>query len=225
MMNIEKAILDEAKEEARAVLAAAAAARAEKMAAERRRIEAEMETLRRQENSRLDAEHASALALERAASAGAVLAEKNRLLDEVFSRALGRLGELPGKQFLAAAREWLSEAPGEIPAVIVAGARERSYIEGAFLDEVNAKRRDGAKFTLSAECETGLPGQPGANATGLPGRSRRIGGPKAAGGGLLVRAGRFVFDHSWNTALSERRGELLPEMAADLFGKEEGPRR
>ena len=199
MDNVEKAVLDEAKKEAKAILAAASAAFAEKVAAEKRRLDADIEALRRQENSRLDAEHSRSLASEHAAQAGAVLAEKNRILDEVFSRALHRLGELPKPLFLAAAGRRLSEVPGRLPAVIEAGARERSYIEGAFLDGINAKRRDGAKLTLSDECELG-----------------------PAGGGLLVRAGRFVFDHSWNTALSERKGELVPEMAAELFGKLEG---
>ena len=98
---------------------------------------------------------------------------------------------MPGPQFLKLAGKWLAEVPPELSGEIVAGKRERSYIEGAFLKKVNAGRT--GKLTLSD-------------------------GPGPEGGGLVVRAGKFEFDFSWAGRLADRKGALAPEVAALLFG-------
>jgi len=194
--NVEKAVLAEARAEAGKLLAEARGRLAERLAAARREIDSRFDLRRRRELAHLESEHQRELARARTAARLEVLREKNRLVERAFRGALERLAALPRERFLALAGEWLAEVPAEQPGAVLAGERERGWLAGAFLDRVNAGRT--GKLELSAE-------------------------PGPEGGGLVVRGEKFEFDLSWAGQLADRRGQLSPLVAAELFGDKAQP--
>ena len=192
--NVEKSVLAEARKEAEELLAAARKRLAERFAAEKREIDARAEARRRRELAQVEGEHVRELARERTAARLAVLTEKNRLIEEVLKGALAKVAAMPREKFQALAAEWLAEVPADQAGEIVAGAREREFLGGGLLDRVNAGRT--GRLTLSAEML-----------------------PDSAGGGMLVRAGRFEFDFTWAGRLADRRSALTAMIAGELFGE------
>jgi V/A-type H+-transporting ATPase subunit E len=188
--NVEKAVLEEARAEAERLLAEARSRLGEKLAAEKREIEERFAGRRRREFSRLDSEHHRELSRARTEARLEVLKEKNRLVEEVFSRALARLAKLPAEEFLTLAGKCLAQVPPELEGSVLAGERERELLAGDFMKKVNASRK--GKLKLSDEA-----------------------GPP--GGGIVVRTERFEFDFSWAGRLADRKGALAPNVAATLF--------
>jgi vacuolar-type H+-ATPase subunit E/Vma4 len=192
--NVEQAVLAEAGKEAELLLAAARQKLAGRLAAEKREIDSRAESRRRRELAHLEGEQLRELSRERTAARLAVLAEKNRLVEEVFRRALAALAGLSPDRFLALAEKWLAEVPTDLAGEIIAGPRERASLAGGFLDRINAGRT--GRLSLAEETL-----------------------PPASGGGLLVRAGRFEFDFTWAGRLADRRAALTGTIAAELFGE------
>jgi len=193
--NVERAVLAEAEKQAAAIVGDAHGRLEDRLDAEEREVAERFEARRRRELARLGSEHNRELSRARTEARLEVLKEKNRLIEQAFAGALERLAELPKDQFLKLAGKWLAEVPAELAGRIAAGERERGFLSGAFLKKVNAGRE--GKLELSDE-------------------------PGPAGGGLVVRAERFEFDFSWAGRLADRKGALAPEVAAILFGKEDG---
>jgi vacuolar-type H+-ATPase subunit E/Vma4 len=191
--RVEAAVMEEARAEAAGLLSAARAQLAERVAAAGREVAERFEQRRRREMARLEGEHLRKVSAARTAARLDVLREKNRLVERAFDLALEQLAALPREEFLRQAEAWLAQVPPDQPGEILAGPRERGFLEGAFLERVNSRRT--GRLTLSAE-----PGPPG--------------------GGLVVRAERFEYDFTWRGQLADRRGALSPLVAGLLFGRQ-----
>jgi len=186
---IEK-ILSDAKAEAEKIgkeaadKAAAEQAKADKKLAEYRQ---QAETLAQQA---AEDEKAHILAGARMDAAKEYLAEKTKILDEVFERAAKRLGELPDKEYRALMARLMTDAVETGDEEVVIGKDEKR-IDASLITEVNGKLKKG-NLKLAKD-KHDMPG------------------------GFILRRGKIKTNVSPAVLLGQARNDLVIELAKTLF--------
>jgi len=121
------------------------------------------------------------------------LAEKNKILDEVFDQARQQLQSLPDEQYRRLVTNLILEAveTGDEEVII---DKEEKRIDAALIDQVNSKLASDRKGNLKLS-EDKMP----------------------LGGGFILRRGKVKTNVSFDVLLSRARKELEIELAKELF--------
>jgi V/A-type H+-transporting ATPase subunit E len=186
---IEK-ILSDAKAQAEKIAKEAA----DKAAAEQAKADAKLAEYRQQAETlaqqAAEDEKAHILAGARMAAAKEYLAEKTKILDEVFERATKRLGELPDKEYRALMARLMAEAAETGDEEVVIGKDEKR-IDASLITEVNGKLKKG-NLKLAKD-KHDMPG------------------------GFILRRGKIKTNVSPAVLLGQARNDLVIELAKTLF--------
>jgi V/A-type H+-transporting ATPase subunit E len=138
-------------------------------------------------------EKAHILAAARMEAAKEYLAEKSRILDDVFAQARQRLGELPDDEYRALMARLMLEAVETGDEEVVIG-KDETRIDQNLINDVNGKLADGKKRELRlAEDRHDLPG------------------------GFILRRGKIKSNVSPDVLLGQARNDLVIELAQSLF--------
>ncbi|MHC4518878.1 MAG: V-type ATP synthase subunit E [Planctomycetota bacterium] len=189
---IEK-ILSDAKAEAEKITNEAA----EKAAAEQAKADAKLAEYRQQAEvlaqQAAEEEKSHILAGARMDAAKEYLAEKTKILDEVFERAAQRLGELPDDEYRALMGRLMAEAVETGDEEVVVGKNEKR-IDQSFVNQVNGKLQSDKKRNLKlAQDRHDLPG------------------------GFVLRRGKIKTNVSPAVLLGQARNDLVIDLAKTLF--------
>lgn len=191
---IEK-ILSDAKAEADKIVKAAEAKAAEEQAkADETLAEFKQESAALAEKAAED-EKAHILAAARMEAAQEHLAEKTRVLDEVFAQARGKVGQLPDNEYRDLMARLMRQAVETGDEEVVIG-RNETRIDQTLVDAVNGKLAAGGKGNLKLAAER-------ANLNG----------------GFLLRRGRIKTNVSIDVLLQQARSDLTIDLAKDVFQK------
>ena len=186
-------ILAEAKAEAEKIRRQAD----EQRVAEQARFDGEMAQFKEQTQQMAtqaaQAEKAQVLALARMEAMKDYLAEKAKILDEVFARSRHRIGQLPDEEYRRLMARLLREAVETGDEQVVAG-QEDPRIDQALVDEVNSqlKAQGKAGLTLSQE-------------------------KHPLGAGFLLRRGKIQTNVTTDVLVSQARNDLEIELSGELF--------
>ncbi|MHC4642438.1 MAG: V-type ATP synthase subunit E [Planctomycetota bacterium] len=121
------------------------------------------------------------------------LAEKNKILDEVFDQARQQIQSLPDEQYLELITNLVLEAveTGDEEVII---DKEEKRIDATLIEQVNSKLGSDRKGNLKLSQEK------------MP-----------LGGGFILRRGKVKTNVSFDVLLSRARKELEIDLAKDLF--------
>lgn len=189
---IEK-ILSDAKAQAETITKEAEA----KVAAEQAKADGQLAEYRQQAEALTqqagEEEKSHILAAARMDAAKEYLAEKSRILDEVFERARQRLGELPDNEYRDLMARLMVDAV-EIGDEEVVIGKDETRIEQNLIDEVNGRLPDGKKREL-----------------------RLADDRHKLSGGFILRRGKIKSNVSPAVLLGLARNDLVIELAQSLF--------
>jgi len=186
-------ILSDAKAQAETITKEAQA----KVAAEQAKADSRLAEYRQQDDvlaqQAAEDEKAHISAAARMDAAKEYLAEKSRILDEVFERARQRLGELPDNEYRDLMARLMLEAVETGDEEVVVG-KDETRIEQGLVNEVNDKLGDDKKRELRmADDRCNLPG------------------------GFILRRGKIKSNVSPDVLLGQARNALVIELAQSLF--------
>ena len=133
------------------------------------------------------------LAAARMDIAGQSLAEKNKILDEVFTQARRQLQNLPDDEYQKLCSK-LTLAAVETGNEEVIIDKNETRIDQAFIDQINKKFNSKSKGNLK-----------------LSDKRQNI------GGGFILKRGRIKNNVSFDVLLAQARKELEIELAKELF--------
>jgi V/A-type H+-transporting ATPase subunit E len=191
---IEK-ILAEAKAEAGRIKKAAS----EKEAAEQAKQAVELKEYKKQTKALAqkagEDRKLHLLAGARMEAAKEFLAEKRKILDEVFSKAQEKLGKLPDEEYRKIMKKLMLEAVETGDEEVIVGKGEKR-IDQDLIKEVNSELGGGYKRELRLSSER-----------------------EDLGGGFILRRGKIKTNVSTEVLLAEARKELEIELAKELFKK------
>lgn len=122
------------------------------------------------------------------------LAEKGKILDEVFAEAQKKIQTLPDKQYCELFSELMLKAVETGDEEVIVDSNERR-INQEFIDEMNRRLSSGRKGNLK-----------------LSGERHNI------GAGLILRRGRIQTNVSLQVLLAQAHKDLEIELAKELFG-------
>jgi V/A-type H+-transporting ATPase subunit E len=194
--DILKKIRGDGEEAARNIVAEGTAAADDIARAGRERAEALRKELRARAERHAQEERNRITTLARLAARRELLAEKQALVERVFTEAAARISGMDAKEyhgFIARLLERTVETGDE---EVLIGVGEKR-IDQAFLDSVSKKLGKGKGLKLSSE-------------------RRQI------DGGFILKNGRVETNCALSTVLRDARERLETEVAAILFGKGEG---
>lgn len=195
-MNAEQVvekILAQARSESETILSEAKA----KAAAQQAQAQSELEAFTRQTaamaQAAADDKLRRMLAAARMANAKQVLAEKSHILDEVFEKALQKLGQLPDEQYLALMKKLMTRAIETGDEEVIVGRNEKRINE-EFIKKVNRDLGTGFKGTL------------------------RLSAQRAdIAGGFLLSRGRVQVNVSTEVLIRQAREAMEMQLAKELF--------
>jgi vacuolar-type H+-ATPase subunit E/Vma4 len=124
-----------------------------------------------------------------------LLAEKRKILDEVFVQARKQLRKLPDDQYRRLCTKLMLEAVETGDEEVVVDTRE-SRIDQEFIKEINRKLGPGYKGNLRMSVEK-----------------------QDIGAGFILKRGKIKTNVSVDVLLDQARKELEIELARELFGK------
>lgn len=128
------------------------------------------------------------------------LAEKQKLIDEVFTQAANKLLVLSEKEYLEFIRKKLLETIETGQEEIGVSAKDQTRINQKFIQEINAElKRKGKKGAMSLAKS-----------------------PRPIQGGFILSADQVEINCSLEAILKRRREEVEQEVAIKLFGKNPG---
>lgn len=191
-------VIEKILSDARAQAATIAKEAADKAAAERAALDAQLADYRQQTEALVakaaEDEKAHILAQARMEAAKAYLAEKAAILDEVFARAKQRLAELPDHEYRELMARLMVEAVETGDEEVVVGANEHR-IDQNLINDVNGR----------------LVGQ------GKKGNLRLAAERHHLAGGFVLRRGKIKTNVSLDPLIDQARTALEIELAKDLF--------
>lgn len=191
-------VIEKILSDARAQAATIAKEAADRTAAERAALDAQLADYRQQTEvlvaKAAEDEKAHILAQARMEAAKAYLAEKAAILDEVFARAKQRLAELPDHEYRELMARLMVEAVETGDEEVVVGANEHR-IDQNLINDVNGR----------------LVGQ------GKKGNLRLAAERHHLAGGFVLRRGKIKTNVSLDPLIDQARTALEIELAKDLF--------
>jgi len=125
-----------------------------------------------------------------------LLAEKRKLLDEVFTQAQTQLQNLPDEEYCELITKLMLDAVETGDEEVIVGNNERR-IDQDFIEQVNQKLSSSKKGNLK-----------------LSGERQNI------AGGFILKRGRIKNNVSLEVLLTQARKELEIELAKELFGNQ-----
>jgi len=114
-----------------------------------------------------------------------LLEVKNKVIDSVLDRAIGRIQSLPDDEYLALIGKWLAKVPDNLEGELFVSAADLKRIPGNFIDDLNRNRK--AKVCLSK------------NAVDVK-------------GGFILKTRNYEIDYSLDTIVKNLRPTLIPEL-------------
>jgi V/A-type H+-transporting ATPase subunit E len=197
--KLKQKIIDDAEAEAREILEQANAE------AKAIRDEAEAEARRIEDEAKAKADAEAKEHIRRQVSLGelearkAVLAEKGKVLEEVFNRALDDLKRRDREGGYALTKKLMLKAVEHGDEEVIISPEDRSAVGEALVRDINSKlKSDGRRAEITLSEET---------------RDIR--------GGFILRRGRAETNSSHETLLAMLRDEVETEIAKILFGDNE----
>ncbi len=191
-------VIEKILSDARAEAAKIAKEAADKAAAERATLDAQLADYRKQTESLVakaaEDEKSHILAQARMEAAKAHLAEKASILDEVFARAKQRLAELPDNEYRELMARLMVEAAETGDEEVVVGAEEHRIDQG-LIHDVNGR----------------LAGQ------GKKGNLKLASDRHRLAGGFVLRRGKIKTNVSLGPLVDQSRTELEIDLAKQLF--------
>jgi V/A-type H+-transporting ATPase subunit E len=166
------------------------------LAAARERADAERAKLEARAAQRADEERNRIVTLAKLAARRDLLTEKQRLIERVFDETHKRLAAMPAEEYRRFIKAALISSVETGDEEVVVGEDE-TRIDQSFLDTVSREVGGGAKLTLSSE-------------------RRRI------DGGFILKRGKTETNSTLETVIRAAREEHESEVAAILFGSNEG---
>ena len=193
--NVIDKILADAKAEAQRIIKEAE----DKEAAEQAKLADQLKEYRNQTEILADRagkdEKSHILAAARMEIAGELLAEKIKILDEVFSRARQQLQNLPDDQYRRLMTALMLDAVQNGDEEVIVDKNE-NRIDQQFIDVANQQLGSSAKGNLKLSDEK-----------------------QDIEGGFILRSGRIKTNVSFDVLLNRARNELEIELAKELFGE------
>lgn len=122
----------------------------------------------------------------------ALLSARNRVIEEIFSRARGEALRMPADRYGKIMQNWLAEVDVPRGGEVLPAARDAALIEG-LVAEMNRSRPPEAALALSKER--------------APFES-----------GFIVRTPRFEIERSLEGWIEEQKRERAPRLERELFG-------
>ncbi|MBI2556331.1 MAG: hypothetical protein HY607_10975 [Planctomycetes bacterium] len=114
-----------------------------------------------------------------------LLEVKNKVIDSVLERAIGRIQSLPDNDYLILMRRWLTNIPDHIEGQLLVNARDLKRITNAFIDDINKSRK--ARISL--------------NTTAMDIKS-----------GFIIKTKHYEIDYSLDTIVKNLRTTLIPKL-------------
>ena len=191
--KLEAAVIAEAEAEAAEIIGSARAETDALLARSREENERAFQEAARQAEAAAARETSRQVGLARHEGRLEVLQAKNRVIDEVFQKAVERLASLSDAEYLDLMAGWLRRLPAEVGGGIAVGPRDEKRFTMAFLDRVNAERLESGRFT------------------GVTVDSRIT-------AGFMVTGDTYSVNSTLDNRMSELRESLAGELARELFG-------
>jgi len=76
-----------------------------------------------------------------------LLEVKNKVIDSVLDRAIGRIQSLPDNDYLTLMGKWLAKVPDNLEGELFLNTRDLKRITNAFIDDINKSRK--ARISLN----------------------------------------------------------------------------
>jgi len=187
-------ILSDAKAEAARILQQARQKEADEQASLDRELGEYTNTTQQLAEKAAEEEKAHLLAAARMEIAKLHLAEKRKILDEVFDQARSRIQNMPDGDYRSLMKKLMLEAVETGDEQVVVG-RNENRIDMDFIKDVNRELGPGFKGNLSL-----------------------VQDERDTGGGFILRRGKIKTNVSIDVLLDQARKSLEIELARDLFG-------
>jgi len=187
-------ILSDAKAEAARILQQARQKEADEQASLDRELGEYTNTTQQLAEKAAEEEKAHLLAAARMEIAKLHLAEKRKILDEVFDQARSRIQNMPDGDYRSLMKKLMLEAVETGDEQVVVG-RNENRIDMEFIKDVNRELGPGFKGNLSL-----------------------VQDERDTGGGFILRRGKIKTNVSIDVLLDQARKSLEIELARDLFG-------
>ena len=187
-------ILSDAKAEAARILQQARQKEADEQASLDRELGEYTNATQQLAEKAAEEEKAHLLAAARMEIAKLHLAEKRKILDEVFDQARSRIQNMPDGDYRSLMKKLMLEAVETGDEQVVVG-RNENRIDMDFIKDVNRELGPGFKGNLSL-----------------------VQDERDTGGGFILRRGKIKTNVSIDVLLDQARKSLEIELARDLFG-------
>jgi V/A-type H+/Na+-transporting ATPase subunit E len=190
--RLESAVIAEAEAAAAKTAEMAGEETAALLARSREENERAFEEASRQAETAAVRETARQVGLARHEGRLEVLSAKNRVIDGIFLKAMERVSALSDAEYMDLMAGWLIALPAGVGGTLRVSPRDGKRFTMAFLDRVNAQRKDG-RFTGIEE-------------------------DSLIDGGFIVAGDDFTVNSTLKSRINELRESLAGDLARELFG-------
>lgn len=121
-----------------------------------------------------------------------LLEMKNRIIDDIFTKAADKVFNLPDEKYLAMMERQLMKIDSDLPGKLFVNARDLKRIDHLFMDRINSRCQGNSKIELNKD-------------------------PVDIKGGFIFKTKRFEIDQTLDTIMADLRRELAPMIAKELF--------
>lgn len=121
-----------------------------------------------------------------------LLEMKNRIIDDIFIRAVNKVINLPDDKYLAMMERRLLKVDSNLPGNLFVNARDIKRIDPLFMDRINSRRQGGSRIDLDQD-------------------------PIDIKGGFVFKTNKFEIDQTLDTIMVDLERELAPMIAKELF--------
>ncbi|MHB9028864.1 MAG: V-type ATP synthase subunit E [Candidatus Latescibacterota bacterium] len=191
--KIQTVIISEAELEAKRILEEARGETDAMLSRAREENERTFEEAARQAEAAASRETSRQVGLARHEGRLQALDAKNRVIDEVFRKAAGRIQALPEQEYLALMADWLKALPSGVGGILRVSSRDVNRFSGAFLEGINKERSQSGKFT-GVEADSQI------------------------AGGFVVIGENYTMNATIENKINDLRESLAGDLAKELFG-------
>ncbi len=121
-----------------------------------------------------------------------LLEMKNRIIDDIFIRAVDKVINLPDDKYLAMMERRLLKVDSSLPGNLFVNARDLKRIDPLFMDRINGRHQGGSRIDLNQD-------------------------PIDIKGGFVFKTNKFEIDQTLDTIMVDLERELAPMIAKELF--------
>ncbi len=121
-----------------------------------------------------------------------LLEMKNRIIDDIFIRAVDKVINLPDDKYLAMMERRLLKVDSNLPGKLFVNARDIKRMDQLFIDRINSRRQGDSRIDLNQD-------------------------PIDIKGGFVFKTNKFEIDQTLDTIMVDLEKELAPMIAKELF--------